>query len=155
MPRACWRTSTSSPASRPESLATIPAPPPTHAVTAAGNNVQRLSKGDFFGFFLFMYIQHFFICRPSESIVSENAGIEPRTTLAVTSRRSNHLARSPLHLARSHPFLARSHPLLARSRDFESNKNPPLHFAKISIFMANLAKGRNLCKKFVLSYKHF
>jgi hypothetical protein len=31
-------------------------------------------------FFLFMYvIQHVFICRPSDSTVSEDAGIEPRT----------------------------------------------------------------------------
>jgi hypothetical protein len=32
------------------------------------------------GFFLFMYdIQHCFICRPSDSTVSEDAGIGPRT----------------------------------------------------------------------------
>jgi hypothetical protein len=31
-------------------------------------------KGDFFGFLLFMYdIQHCFICRPSDSTVSEDA----------------------------------------------------------------------------------
>jgi hypothetical protein len=37
-------------------------------------------KGDFMDFFLFMYdIQHCFICRPSDSTVSEDAGIEPRT----------------------------------------------------------------------------
>jgi hypothetical protein len=43
-------------------------------------------------FFHFMYIiQHCFICRPSDSIVSEDAGIEPRTvaTLALTARRYN------------------------------------------------------------------
>jgi hypothetical protein len=61
-------------------------------------------KGDFFGCFLFMYpyvIQHCFICRPSHSTVSEDAGIEPRTVviLQLTARRSN-------HLARSHPQLA-------------------------------------------------
>jgi hypothetical protein len=41
-------------------------------------------------------IQHFFICRPSNSTVSEDAWIEPRTvaTLALTARRSNHSARS-------------------------------------------------------------
>jgi hypothetical protein len=41
-------------------------------------------------------IQHSFICRPSDSPVPEDAGIEPRTvaTLAWTARRSNHLARS-------------------------------------------------------------
>ncbi len=37
-------------------------------------------KGRFFRFFLFMYnIQHRFICRPSDSTVSEDAGFEPRT----------------------------------------------------------------------------
>jgi hypothetical protein len=50
-------------------------------------------------------IQHCFICRPSDSTVTEDAGIEPRvvanTVLAV--RRSN-------HSARSHPLSARSHP---------------------------------------------
>ncbi len=40
-------------------------------------------------------IQHYFICRPSDSTVSEDAGIKPRTitTLALTARRPNHLAR--------------------------------------------------------------
>ncbi len=55
------------------------------------------STREFFGFFLFMYyIQHCFICRPSGSTVSEDAGIEPRTvaTMALAVRRSNHLARS-------------------------------------------------------------
>jgi hypothetical protein len=49
------------------------------------------SKVEFFGFFLLMYvILHCFICRPSDSTVSEDAGIEPRTvaTLALTARRS-------------------------------------------------------------------
>jgi hypothetical protein len=65
-----------------------------------------------------MYIiQHCFICVPSDSTVSEDARIEPKTvaTLALTAGRSNHLARSHPHLARSHPHLARSHPHLARS----------------------------------------
>ncbi len=37
-------------------------------------------------------IQHCFICRPSDSIESEDAGIEPRTvaTSALAFRRSNH-----------------------------------------------------------------
>ncbi len=50
--------------------------------------------GGFFGFFLFSMnsIQHCFICRPSDSTVSEDAGIEPRTvaTSALAVRRSNH-----------------------------------------------------------------
>jgi hypothetical protein len=44
-------------------------------------------------FFIFMYvIQHCFICRPSDSAVSEDAGIEPRifATLALTAGRFNH-----------------------------------------------------------------
>jgi hypothetical protein len=60
------------------------------------------SKGDYFGFFLFyMYdIQHCFICRPSDSTVSEDAGIEPKTvaTTALALRCSNHSA------ARYHPY---------------------------------------------------
>ncbi len=47
--------------------------------------------GDFFYFFLY-YIQHCFICRPSDSTVPTDAGIEPRTvaTGALTVRHSNH-----------------------------------------------------------------
>jgi hypothetical protein len=44
-------------------------------------------------FFIFLYgIQHCFICRPSDSSVPTDAGIEPRTvaTGALTVRRSNH-----------------------------------------------------------------
>jgi hypothetical protein len=74
---------------------------------------------------------HYFIptllhlCRPSDSNVSDDAGIEPRTaatsTLAV--RRSKHwaiqyLIHTRLHLthnsARSHPYPARSHLLYTR-----------------------------------------
>ncbi len=52
----------------------------------------------FFYFFFSYYIQHFFICRPSDSTVPTDAGIEPRTvaTGALTVRRSNHWARSHL-----------------------------------------------------------
>ncbi len=61
-------------------------------------------------------IQH---CRPSDSTVSEDAGIEPRTvaTSALAVRSSNHSARTLLllgqisfTLGRSHPFSARPHP---------------------------------------------
>jgi hypothetical protein len=50
----------------------------------------------FFYFFLYFffsyYIQHCFICRPSDSTVPTDAGIEPRTvaTGALAVRRSNH-----------------------------------------------------------------
>jgi hypothetical protein len=50
------------------------------------------------------FIQHCVICCPSNSTVSEDAGIEPRTvaTLALAVRRSN-------LSARSHPLSARFH----------------------------------------------
>jgi hypothetical protein len=53
-------------------------------------------KGRFVeNFLIFMHdIQHCFLCRPSDSTVSEDAGIEPRTvaTTALTVRRSNQSA---------------------------------------------------------------
>ncbi len=51
------------------------------------------------------FFQHCYsICHLSDSIVSEDAGIVPRTnaTLALAVRLSNHLARSHPHSARSH-----------------------------------------------------
>jgi hypothetical protein len=47
------------------------------------------------------FIQHCVICRPSDSTVPVNAGIEPRTvaTTALTVRRFN-------HSAKSHPLLS-------------------------------------------------
>jgi hypothetical protein len=56
---------------------------PLHVVTAGK------MKGDFLDFLFYMYdIQHCLICRPSNSSVSEDAGIEPRTvaTTALTTR---------------------------------------------------------------------
>jgi hypothetical protein len=74
----------------------------TRSSSASGGNtlqeeIKRFQKGGFFfGFYhFFMYdIQHCFICRPSDSTVSEDAGIGPRTvaTTALTVRRSNHSA---------------------------------------------------------------
>jgi hypothetical protein len=57
---------------------------------------------------------HCFICRPSDSIVSEDAGIEPKrvATWALAVRSSNHSALSHPHSIRSHPHSARSHPHL-------------------------------------------
>ncbi len=48
--------------------------------------------GDLFLFFSSYNIQHCFICRPSDSTVPTDAGIEPRTvaTSALAVRRSNH-----------------------------------------------------------------
>jgi hypothetical protein len=47
-----------------------------------------LKSGDFFSFFVLLH-KHCFICSPSDSTVSEDAGIEPRTveTLALAVRR--------------------------------------------------------------------
>ncbi len=59
------------------------------------------------GIFWVYCIQHCFICRPSDSTVSEVAGIEPRTvaTSALAVRRSNLSARSHLKLCLMYPFL--------------------------------------------------
>jgi hypothetical protein len=60
------------------------------------NNSEKLTGG-FFGFYFVMYfIQHCFICRPSDFTVSEDARIEHRTvaTLALAVRRFNLSARS-------------------------------------------------------------
>ncbi len=63
--------------------------------------MRALSKGlfkhGFHGFFFFFLccIQNCFICRPSDSTVSEDAGIETRTVAtSLAARRSNHPARS-------------------------------------------------------------
>ncbi len=64
-------------------------------------------RGIFLDFSFFMYdIQHCFICLPSDSTVSEDAGIEPRTvaTPALAVRRSNHSPRYIHNSARSHPL---------------------------------------------------
>ncbi len=56
-------------------------------------NQKNLTVGFFLIFCSSMYcIQHCFNCRPSDSSVSEDAGIEPRTvaTSALATRRSNH-----------------------------------------------------------------
>jgi hypothetical protein len=55
-------------------------------------------KGGFLIFFM-SDIQHCFICRPSESTVSEDAGIEPRTvmTTALAVRRSNYYRLDLIH----------------------------------------------------------
>ncbi len=96
------------------------------------NNFFFLGGGGFFIFFPY-YIQHCFICRPSDSTEPTDAGIEPRTvaTGALTVRRFNHKARSnPLnarsqpHKARSHTHKARSHPHKARSHPHKARSHP-------------------------------
>jgi hypothetical protein len=46
-----------------------------------------------------LFVQHCFTCRPQDSTVSEDAGIEPRTfaTSALAVKRSNHSVRSHPH----------------------------------------------------------
>ncbi len=60
----------------------------------------NVHKGRFFEFFFMYEIQHCFICRPSDSTVSEDAVIETETvaTTALAVRRSNHWARSHPHI---------------------------------------------------------
>ncbi len=80
-------------------------------------------------------IQHCFICRPSGSTLSQDAGIEPRVvvTLSLEVRRSNLLDRSHPQLgqisytsANSHQRQARSHPHSARSHN--SARSHPLGY---------------------------
>ncbi len=62
--------------------------------TAHPDRMQNVQRGIFW---IFLYdIQHCFVCCPSDSTVSEDAGIEPRAfaTTALAIRRSNHSARS-------------------------------------------------------------
>jgi hypothetical protein len=75
--------------------------------------------------FLMYDIQHCFICRPSDSTVSEDAGIEPRAvaTTALAVRRSNHSTRSHPYSARSHPLSARSHPLSASGHHIQREEH--------------------------------
>ncbi len=69
---------------------------------------------------LFTVFNTLFICRPSDSTVSEDAGVEPRTvaTTALAVRSSNHSAKSHPHAAKSHPHSAKSHPHSAKSHPF-------------------------------------
>ncbi len=78
----------------------------TQSLTILTHGVQNILWsiwGDFY--FFSYYIQHCFICRPSDSTVPTDAGIEPKTveTGALAVRRSKHQARSHPHQARSHP----------------------------------------------------
>jgi hypothetical protein len=63
-----------------------------HEYQRATRVVERLFLYFLGGFFFSFYIQHCFICHPSESTVPTDAGIEPRTVAigALAVRRSNH-----------------------------------------------------------------
>jgi hypothetical protein len=78
------------------------------------NTTQYVLKGACLDFTFFIYvIQHCFICRPSESTGSEDAGSEPRTVakFALTARRSTTRIDLIHYSARSHPLFGyRSHP---------------------------------------------
>jgi hypothetical protein len=73
--------------------------------------------GGFLGFLCF--IQHCSICRPSDSTVSEDAGIEPGLLRLRHQRLGTLTTRLDLihYLAISHPLSARSHPLPTRLDD--------------------------------------
>ncbi len=87
-------------------------------------------KGDFWIFSFIYDIKHCFICRPSDSTVTEDAGIEPRTvaTTALAVRRSNHSARS--------------HPDACRIRMFTTGRNLPKVKSKIDIWHFTMEASR-------------
>jgi hypothetical protein len=70
--------------------------PPLVAAGHSATHILSTFLGDFFSY----YIQHCFLCRPSDSTVPTDAGIEPWTvaTSALAVRRSNHSARSRTQL---------------------------------------------------------
>jgi hypothetical protein len=108
-----------------------------------------ISKIGFWIFsFLFMYvIQHCFICRPSDSTLSEDAGIELRSvaTLASTARRSNQSARfvHKINISRNSSVLISKKQLSQLSHREKSRKvkkptcqqrlRIPIHFIRIRI----------------------
>jgi hypothetical protein len=73
-------------------------------------------------------IQHCFICRLSDSTVSEDAGIEPRSvaTSAFAVRRLHfiHPASSHSQSGTSHPLSATSHPQSATSHPQSATSHP-------------------------------
>ena len=106
----------------------------------------NILTGDFFGFFNFMYdIQHCFICRPTDSTVSEDAEIEPRTvvTSALAVRRSS-------HSATSHPQV-KLLPLLSISGDLYYNVR---HLHRWSLG-ANMREGKTACTVPLAKHKAF
>ncbi len=78
-----------------------------YPIVMALHAMHNLKQRDFFGFLMY-FIQRCFTCHPSDSTVSEDAGIELRTvaTLILAVRRFD-----SDHSARSHPLSARSHDL--------------------------------------------
>ncbi len=70
------------------------------------NTVPVLNREIFWNFSMYVS-KHCFICRPSDSTVYEDVGIEPKTVAAsaLAVRRSSHSATSLQHSATSHPQL--------------------------------------------------
>jgi hypothetical protein len=70
--------------------------------------INLIKRGIFFIFFVFYkyFIQQCLICRPSDSSVSEDAGIESKTVaiLAFSARSNNHSIRSHSYLIHRHMF---------------------------------------------------
>jgi hypothetical protein len=102
-----------------------PTPPPPLPISFLHPYSSTPSR--YLSFFSSMYcVQHGSICRLSDSTVSEDAGIEPRTVAssALAVRRSNHSARSHPQSVRSHPHSVRSHPHSVRSHP-HSVRSPP------------------------------
>jgi hypothetical protein len=93
-------------------------------------------------YLFFMYnIHHCFICRPSDSIVSEDAEIEPRTvaTTALAVRRSNHSARSQMRKVKRHYYVY----CRKRRRDITEEETGPAEKGDGTL----LKKRRGLQKK--------
>ncbi len=119
------------PAHQRTGRATKTPPPPPQQLRL----YSKRKRGIFWIFFHFMYdIQHCVICCPTNSTVSEDAGIEPRTvaTTALAVRRCNrnrldlihNSTRSNPHSVRSHPHSARSHPHSARYHPHSARSHP-------------------------------
>ncbi len=95
-----------------ESSFTLPPSKPVSRYTnKSGSGLKQRAntflQGDFWDFFMY-FIQHYFICRASDSTVSGDDGIEPRTvaTSALAVRRSNHSAKSHSQGANTYPSWA-------------------------------------------------
>jgi len=143
-----------------------------HITQGMYNNMVHLSQICFqrmsLDFFLFMYniqhCQHCLICCPSDSTVSEDSGIKPRTVASVTTalavRCSNHSARTHPHSTRSHPHSpdlkinsARSH-LRTRLDLSQTNQNETL-IKKIYKTTKNLDESPGLTMNFKNLNKKF
>ncbi len=88
-----------------------------HFLLHCKSNLAINAKAKSAKIFIYSFLQYFielcFICRPSDSTVSEDAGVEPRTvaTKAMAIRCFYHTRLELIHgMAKSHQQSARSHP---------------------------------------------